>query len=234
MLQLELLWEIQCIDNEINCISKEMKDKELYKKINEIKQNYSTVKKLLDVENFEVKKKNNEIKALNYELEQLDKKLNDDNKRLYQNGQSMKSIDNLQKEIEAYRLWIDKTENKLIYIMERNEKMAESVKQKYEMLESYKSEMESLRLRYIKDSEKWNEMLIDLNSKRESIKKEVDIRLMKQYDDIALKKHVAVSKVKDGNCVECGMKLNAMLYDRVKKGNNVCLCDNCGRILYME
>jgi DNA-directed RNA polymerase subunit RPC12/RpoP len=55
-----------------------------------------------------------------------------------------------------------------------------------------------------------------------------------KYNDIVCRKNNPVSPVRNGVCMECGFKLNAILFENLKKGSKINLCDHCGRILYIE
>lgn len=234
MIQLELLWRLQCIDREIFSINKILKNRELYDRLKMIKDSYMDIKKNVDAETAEYEKCCGDIEKLNCELKQLDIKLKEDNRRLYQDGQNMKAIDNIQKEIQSYHNKIDHTENQLFRMMESSEKLNKNITEEKDKLSALRDEMEKLKNKYIEDSEQCNKKLQELNEKREDLKKEIDTSLMRRYDSIAAKKGIAVAQVKDGACTQCGVKLNAMLYDMLKKSGRICLCDYCGRILYIE
>lgn len=234
MIQLELLWKLQCIDREILSINKILKNRELYNRLKMIKDSYMEIKKTVDAKTAEYDKCRRDMEKLNCELKQLDIKLKEDNKRLYQDGQNMKAIDNLQKEIQSCNSKIDQIENQLFIMMEGNEKLNKDITENKDKLSALRYEMEKLKSKYIEDSERCNKKLQELNEKREGLKKEIDTSLMQRYDDIAAKKGIAVSQVKDGACTQCGVRLNAMLYDMLKKSEHICQCDYCGRILYIE
>lgn len=234
MLQLELLWKLQCIDREIHKIERDTKQKELQKRIIEIKNHYKVLKETLE-KGFAQKEASIRMQAkCNKELEVLDYRLKESGSKLYQAGQSLKAIDNLQKEIDITRVKINEKEDELLKLMEANEKLAVDVETARKQLLQYKAEFDKLKEEYEADSEDSRTALDKFNSQREEIMKEIGDAEITQYDNISSKKINAVSQVKDGTCTECGMRLNAMLYDAVKKRNSICLCEHCGRILYLE
>lgn len=234
MLQLELLWKLQCIDKEIASVKKDMKNREVYSTLSSIKDDYNTIKEALDKELQEFSINSKTSVRLNLDLKNLDEKVKDSSRKLYDEGSSIKVIDTLQKEIDTNKLKVDDIENQLLKFMESSEDLKSLINERKSTLRQLKREFDSLKKGYTENSEKFKKQLEVLISKRDTIIKEIDEDALKLYNDIALKKMNPVSQVKNEACTECGLKLNAMLHDALRKKNSVCLCDYCGRILYMD
>lgn len=233
MFQQELLWGLQDIDRNISLLKKEIKNKELLSRLSIIKEEYAGLKKDMEAELHKMNDENKKAVRLNIDLKHLDDKVKECSRRLYEDGSSMKIIDSLEKERDAYKKAVDETEDELLRIMEENGNLESSIEDKKARLSSLKREFEELKSRYVKISEKAKEEVDALNKKRDSVAAEIDEELLKQYSDIAARRNNPVSRVEKGMCTECGVMLNAMLYDKLKRKSSISLCEHCGRILYL-
>lgn len=234
MLQLELLWKLQCIDREINEIKKDTTNKELHKRLFGLKGTYNSLKESFGGESLRLDQNRKAEARLNVDLKLYEEKLNEIDSRLYEDGQNLKTIENLQKEIVSYKEKEDETETELLELIEKDENISIDMNEMKNQLTECKVEFEKTKELYLKNTEKDKEFLESLNMRRESIVKEIDELFLKQYDDIACKKINPVSVVNSSTCSECGINLNAMLIDLVKKRNSICFCEHCGRILYID
>ncbi|KPU44083.1 putative zinc ribbon domain protein [Oxobacter pfennigii] len=233
MFKLELLWALQNIDGEIVKYKRIQKNKETLIKLNDLKSQYGKLKESL--QNDMVYKKDivSQSEAFNLKLKTLDKRVKGDSEKLYNEASSIKVIENLQNEIEINKKEIDKIENQLLGIIEKDEKVTSEIKDKKENLIKLKKEFEELKEEYNKIIESGKEILERLEGKRAELLNEIDKGLLARYDEITAKKGSAISKVEKETCSQCGVKLNAILYDKLKKNDDINLCDHCGRILYI-
>jgi uncharacterized protein len=72
----------------------------------------------------------------------------------------------------------------------------------------------------------------DLTLKRDAIRAQLSNETLRVYDDLRrMKKGRAVAAVKAASCGACGYAVPSGLISRVKAGNELVLCSNCGRIL---
>lgn len=233
MLQLELLWTLQCIDNEISRIKKDTRSRELSSRLSEIKSEHAGIKKALEKDISELDANSKMAIRLNVDLKHLDDKVKENEKKLYKEGANIKIIESLQKEIESYKKIIDEKENELLRIIEMDDTTKQSINNKKAKLSLLKKEFDGLKSEYVQNNESKQKELEELNRKKDSVIKEIDGVLVKQYVELSLKRNNPVSRVSSGICTECGVKLNAVLYDKLKKKNEISICDHCGRILYM-
>jgi predicted nucleic acid-binding Zn-ribbon protein len=232
VLQLELLWKLQEIDQEMNASRMNTKNRETRGRLNEIKKICIGINKDLnsELEEFELAKK--KAAKLDIDLKYYEQKIKDDDLKLYKDGLNIKAIDNVQKEIESFKQKADSIEDEILKNMEKCESLKESMEAKKKKLAVYKDEVQTLKEKYMDDSKKSKKSLDELNRKRESIIKEIDPTLIKQYNDIASSKANPVSAVVNGICTECGVHLNALALSELKSDNKVCRCQYCNRILY--
>jgi Zn-ribbon protein, possibly nucleic acid-binding len=234
MLQLELLWELQSIDNEIKVIKKNMKDRTAFNRLTEIKNEYTDFREITERYSKELEENIKKSARLNSDLKYLDQKIKDNNEKMYSQGSSLKIVDSLQKEVSAQKGQIDNIENELLKLLERKEWLESETANNRKQMLSLKGEFNSLKKVYTEETDENKIKLESLESKRQGIVKEVDMELISKYNNIVCRKNNPVSPVRNGVCMECGFKLNAILFENLKKGNKINLCDHCGRILYIE
>jgi predicted nucleic acid-binding Zn-ribbon protein len=234
MFQLELLWNLQCIDKEIANIKRRMKDKTVYNQLIKIKNEYDAIKVELDRDTKELNLNTKQKNKLDLDLKQFDQKMKEENEKLYTKGTSLKEIEYVQKEIENNKRTIDGTENELLELMGRDEVLINSTSEYKRRLSELKSMFETLKKTYTEEDERDKNEIGGLEKRREDILKRISGSLVNQYNNIAARKSNPVSRVDNGICTECGIKLNAMLYDALKKNDSINVCGHCGRILYIE
>lgn len=72
-------------------------------------------------------------------------------------------------------------------------------------------------------------------AKREEISRNLEQKVLAFYEKIRIwAGNTAVVPVKKQACYGCYMKLNDKTYSEVIKGNEICNCPHCGRIIYIE
>lgn len=234
MIQLELLWKLQCIDKELGETKKKIKDKETYKRLVELKSRYNDVKKSIDKDNMELDDNNKKSARLNSDLKYLDDKIKTNNEKIYGNGTSMKIVNSLEKENDGLKAKIDSIENELLSFLDKHETLVSRIETNKKLQLEIKKEFNELKKGFKENSEKYGKVLESLEMERKNILKEVDGELINKYNNIASKKSSAVSMVKNSVCTECGYRINSSLLDDLKRQKEVCECEYCGRILYME
>lgn len=233
MMQLELLWRLQCIDNEITALKIRIKDKDTCSRLVEIKNKYGLVKDSLNKDVKELDDNNRRSARLNSDLEYLDEKVKENTQRIYSDGSSMKIINSLKNENENLKGKIDVTENELLALLDRHEILTFSIENSKKVQAELKQEFNKLKDAFKENSRNLGKELESLEMSRQSVLVKVDSKLLNKYNEIASKKSHPVSIVKDRVCTECGYQINTSLFDNVKKQKEIFECEYCGRILYI-
>lgn len=233
MIQLELLWKLQCIDQKIGETKKRIKDKETYDRLVEIKNKYNEVKETLGKDNMELDDNNKKSVRLNSDLKYMDDKIKVNNEKIYNTGASMKIVNSLEKENERFKGKVDTIENELLSLLDDHETLVSRIDSNKKVQEELRKEFDELKSMFKENGEKYEKELESMELARKSILKEVDSDLYNKYNDIASKKSNPISIVKNAVCTECGYKMNSSLLDNLMKQKEVYECEYCGRILYL-
>lgn len=96
-----------------------------------------------------------------------------------------------------------------------------------------KMEYDALKKEYDIEFKRDSEQLTSMKNQVEAASATVDAELLAKYKEI--KQHIQppMSKLINDQCSGCFMSLPSATLSRVK-GNEIVVCDNCGRILYNE
>lgn len=96
-----------------------------------------------------------------------------------------------------------------------------------------KMEYDTLKKEYDIEFKRDSEQLTSMKNQVEAASATVDAELLAKYKEI--KQHIQppMSKLINDQCSGCFMSLPSATLSRVK-GNEIVVCDNCGRILYNE
>ena len=96
-----------------------------------------------------------------------------------------------------------------------------------------KMEYDALKKDYDVEFKRDSEQLTELKGKVEAASATIDPAMLEKYKEV--KQHITppMSKLINGQCSGCFMSLPSATLSRLK-GDNIVLCDNCGRILFNE
>lgn len=233
-MQLELLWNLQSVDSEISRLQRFFEDRTMYKELCRIKREYNGLKDDCSKSCRKLSEDTKLSETLNSELKKMDQKLKESNEGLYRDGVDLKTIGCLQADIESLKRKIDNIEGEVLSLMENIEKLDSDIAGKKSKLSELKSAFENLKKEYTDKDKEVREKIEKLMKNRRCIEEKIDVELVNQYNRIASSGISPVSKVVNGTCTGCSVKLNAMLCEELKKDDCIKYCEHCGRILYSE
>lgn len=171
--------------------------------------------------------------ALELETSGLADKLQEVNKRLYSgritNAKELAGLNQDEKMLQRRK---SELEDRELALMEQIENADNAVKEKragYEKISSEtntRNDKERAQLHTLDASD------AELARKRETIRPQLPVETSRVYDDLRrAKKGRAVAMMKGSSCAACGYEVPSGLISRVRLGNELVFCANCGRIL---
>jgi predicted nucleic acid-binding Zn-ribbon protein len=230
--QLQLLWKLQTIEQQIE---EAQKDKAMYplelerlqgllkaqeekqaeekRRIEELEKERVTMEGELDLENERIKRS---------QLKLLEIKTNKEYQALLKEIETGKEH-NSQREEEIIRMLeeIDQLKTDYASTVERAHKEREEIEEETAQVKGQMVKVEQ-------DIALWYQ-------NREEIVKEIDPELLKRYNTLKERKNgIAVVLVKDEGCQGCYVNIPPQMYNEVQKNKEIILCPNCHRILYWE
>lgn len=177
-----------------------------------------------------------ELKDAELELAGLEKKLKSYEDRM-RSGQvtNPREIANTEREINQLVRQRASLDEKILTLMEEGEKLRSAVTEadarSLEAERRYHTQVDSMRAQ----REQWEAALGDLNRRRvETAALVADPALLKRYETIRSRPAsggIAIARVEDSHCGGCHTQIGTQEAHRAHDGNQLVLCENCGRIL---
>jgi len=173
------------------------------------------------------------LRDLDLKLKGLNGKINTKEQRLYSGGvHNPKELQSLQADLEHLRRRRDKTEDTLLEAMtevdDREALVSEAQAVFGQIEEQWKAEQDKL---HTITSQIRDEMGV-LEERRRELRASIDQADLDLYDSLLRSKGgVAVTVLKGELCGGCRVRVPSGLAQRVRQGQELVLCNNCGRIL---
>jgi hypothetical protein len=138
-----------------------------------------------------------------------------------------------QHEIEFCEKAIKKCEDRILDLMEESEKLDQNVKAAESALKQEKAAVEkekaAARERTAVDQKALNELMTERNLLAADVKPSV----LSLYEKLAKKYNgFAISEVPKGRCSACNLEIRPQMYQDLRKGDQIMVCENCRRILH--
>ena len=177
---------------------------------------------------------NNELENVRLKVEEKALKLKLTQAKLFGGKISAtKELQDLQAESEALRRTIKSLEDKQMVLLEANDTCQDAKKAAEAGLQQLLNKKASENSLLLGEREKLKMQLPKINSQRESLKSQLDEKLLKEYDALfKTKGGVAVAEIFDGSCKACGVELSPTDIQQAANPNVLMKCKSCGRILY--
>jgi len=213
-----------------------------------------TIKELNSKDN--IKRIISELKQQEKELEQLKSKIDNNEKLLHKNNVILKDYDYRLKKVEKSLYeeniadlkqlsFLDKERKDILKAIEEKEteillKMDETeilIKE----LDEKNSSVNRLKAAYNKAVKEYKKLMEELNKKASEEAKEIkriastiDEKLYDQFNRLVNTKGNAVVEVIDNRCSGCNMVLPWVLLSKLREYDEIVICENCHRILYLS
>jgi predicted nucleic acid-binding Zn-ribbon protein len=160
-------------------------------------------------------------------LERADRNLKHaQNQKEYETA--MREIDTLQKQVGAF-------ETQIVEAMDEAEGVEKELEERADEIATLDSKRDAA-LKEFDSAIKKNKSEFDKETaRRKEIFATLPARLASVYDRMAQRSRdgIAVAEVVNGSCSACYMSLRPQALVNVKRGDEISLCENCARILYV-
>ena len=230
--QLELLWKLQTVEQQIEEAQKdkvayplqlerlegtlraqEEKKEEEKQRIEELERERVTMEGELELESERIKRS---------QLKLLEIKTNKEYQALLKEIVTGKE-NNSQREEEIIRMLENIDQLKTDYAS-----TVESALKERKKIDEETTKIKGQMVKVEQDINHWHQT-------REEIVKELDPELLKRYNTLKDKRNgIAVVLVKNEGCQGCYVNIPPQMYNEVQKNKEIILCPNCNRILYWE
>jgi predicted nucleic acid-binding Zn-ribbon protein len=138
-----------------------------------------------------------------------------------------------QNEIEFCEQAIRKCEDRILELMMEAEALEQNVKRADEALKKEKVEVDRQKAVAQQRTAVDQKQLDELSVERGAMVKGISPSLLGSYDRLSKKYNgLAASDASNGRCSACQLELRPQLFQELRRGDKVLLCENCRRILY--
>jgi uncharacterized protein len=184
------------------------------------------------------KKKYDEIKSRHNDKEKEIKKINENITKAKERLLEVKNNKEYQailREIEVAESSCGDIETEIISLLEEMDKLSALVKKDEETLNQQKKKYEAEKGKIEADINAIDSDFINLEQKREELRKKVPGDLLAKYEKIKNRNNgVGVISVWKAVCNGCHMNIPPQLYNELQKSAELLNCPNCHRIIYFE
>jgi len=138
-----------------------------------------------------------------------------------------------QNEIEFCQKEIRKSEDRILELMTESEPLEKNVKAAEIALGEEKKGVEAEKQLARERTAVDQKALDELNGERKGIVAGITPAVYRNYERIRKgRKGVAVAEAVDGRCAMCHMAMRLQFFQDLRKGDQVMVCESCGRIMY--
>lgn len=138
-----------------------------------------------------------------------------------------------QHEIEFCENEVRKHEDRILDLMGESEPLDANVKKAEASLKEEKQQVESEKAKARERTTADAEQVARLEHERKSVVALLKPQVLSAYDRIRKKWHgAAVAEATDGRCSGCQIVLRPQFFQDLRRGDQLMLCESCGRILY--
>lgn len=235
MMQLDTLWQFMQVDMEADNFENKMRQsanrQKLLKQRDFLKDQQANMKKLKN----DVAVMQDRLEAVEDEAKRLEKVLANLSEDISANppqsaeeaAKRMESVQKLLDSLKRYEQELDKM-RKDADIKDRQQKEIRVRAAKT------KIEFDQLKQEYDREFKEDTAKLNELRANTEKESQKVDAELLEKYRNIKQHCTPPMARLMDGQCTGCFVSLPSATLLSIKSGENIVLCDNCGRILYYK
>lgn len=234
MSTMKVLWELQLhynllweIENSIKEPSSLENIKRLGMLLKDMDVKMEDIQKRIEFKEKSLKKNNTLLKDLEYQLKEVEKKLYE------ADIVNINHLTLLDRERETLNKNIENVETELLKNMESIEEMKKEYDNLNKSFRKYRKEYTRLVKEHKNLINQYERKADYERAEIKRIKSTIDENVLKKFEDLIKTKRIAVAEVIDNRCSGCNMLLPSIILDKMRKDDDIVLCDNCHRMLYL-
>ena len=138
-----------------------------------------------------------------------------------------------QNEVEYAQREIRKCEDRILELMSESEPLESAVKKAEGALKEEKAQVEAEKARARERTATDQKQLEELKAERQQIVANTKPQMYTAYERIRKKRNgIAIAEFAEGRCSACMIALRPQFVQDLRKGDEMMLCESCGRILF--
>lgn len=229
--QLQLLERLQEIDNQIDRYERDLarvplEVQEIARSLVLIRREISEAEDRLEVVQTDLRKKE---AVLNTEQEKIKR-----SERRLLNIKNQKEHNALSREVKLGKKVVGEIEDAILDFMGQVESITKSLERKRNDYQELEGRLLEKKAEAQEVESSANTALTSLNSEKLNISEAIDGQFLKRYVTVKKARGNAVAELKNGSCTGCNMAIPPQLNIRVLKQEEMVICPNCNRILFVR
>lgn len=138
-------------------------------------------------------------------------------------------------EINGVKMDKSLLEEEILGLFDEQDALKRELEQKQEILKQEEGEFEKEKQKILNRIKEIENLIKDLEAKRAVTEKEIDAKIVSQYNKILKGKNgLALVEVKHNSCQGCFMNVPPQVINEIKMNDKLIFCEMCARILYIQ
>jgi predicted nucleic acid-binding Zn-ribbon protein len=227
---IELVLKLQGLDNRVAELEREIAS--LPRHVAEIEQALVSHQRKLEADRAALAANQKERRKLEGEIQLIEQKASRLKDQMLE-AKTNQQYRAFQHEIEYCEEQIRKAEDRILDLMAESEPLEENVLAAESALKKEVAQVEREKALARKRTEEDRRVLGEFRVERERIAAALDPQTYAVYERTRRKyRGPAVAEGTDGKCSACNIMLRPQFYQDLKKGENLMVCESCGRLLF--
>jgi len=230
--ELSQLLALQETDNEIKRLNQEIislpaRQQEIERQFSESVKEYLGLKQEFDHAQSEKSRLESEVAA----EQTKHQKFKDD----LMKATNQREYETAVREIDATKKAISSLETEILKLMEKVEKLEAQVSERSPEIEARRVEVDRQIAETAASVAGHKEALAALAAERERRLGTLGPATRSTYERVSkMRNGLALAEARDSMCTACRMKIRPQVYNDIRRGDQIFICENCGRILYYK
>ncbi len=229
--QLQLLERLQKIDNRIDHHARGLTRLPL--EIQEIARNLVVMRREISEAREKVATLEKDLRKKEQDLAVEQEKIKRSERRLL-GIKNQKEYNALSREIKLGKKVASEIEDASLGLMTEIEGIKKTLERKEKEYEGYEKSLLEKKAESEKVSAEANKALASLNAEREGIAQAIERDFLKRYQKVKEARGQAIAEMQNNSCTGCHIAIPPQLSIRVLKQEEMIICPNCNRILYVK
>ncbi|SHH11972.1 C4-type zinc ribbon domain-containing protein [Clostridium grantii] len=212
-----------------------LEDKTVYEILKEVKKSYEKNKEEYNLLVKQLKETSELCENISKEIEGVEEELNEKEDILLNHcGSDIHKIKNTENIIGTLKEKVNLINKEL----DTNLNEENNYKQEIKIISK---ELTKLKEKFFDLKKKLNEKVQIANKNIEGSTKRISLlqdkipeEILEIYFETRKKRKEPIAKLREHTCLGCKLGISAVTLDECKKGNKIILCDNCGRIIFLD
>jgi len=227
---LKLVVRLQDLDNRVAELTREIA--KLPKHIAEIERKLVAHQRKLEADRAALTANQKDRKRMESEIQSQQQKISKLRDQMLQ-AKTNEQYRAFQTEIEFCENEIRKAEDRILELMSESEPLDAAVRAADEALKGERAQVEAEKKEAHERTAGVKKSVDELQSERKQIVAGLTPAIHRRYENI--RKHrrgVAVAEALEGRCNACNMAMRLQFFQDLRRGDQVMMCESCGRILH--